>query len=115
MKPIPKPPKFYSEFIKKYPAIGEKYEALGDAVHQQGPLKDRERALIKLAISGSNLYESAFKAHVRKAVTVGITRDEIEHLALLMLPTVGFPTMMVLMGIIEDHFKDAHQGGPTSR
>lgn len=109
MKPIPKPPKFYSEFIRKYPDVGEKYQALGDAVHHQGPLNDRERALIKLAISGSNLYQSAFKAHVRKAVAIGITRDEIEHLALLMLPTVGFPTMMVLMGIIEDQFERTRQ------
>lgn len=117
MKPIPKPPKFYSQFIKKYPLVGAKYEELGEAVHGQGPLNERERALVKMAISGSNLYQSAFKAHVRKALAAGITREEIEHLALLMLPTVGFPTMMVLMGIIEDQFEGgeiqkAHIPGP---
>ena len=107
MKQNPKPPTFYTQFLKKYPVVGAKYEQLGEAVHNQGPLDERERALIKLAISGSNLYQSAFKAHVRKALAAGITRDEIEHLALLMLPTVGFPTMMVLMGIIEDQFEGA--------
>lgn len=101
----PKPPKFYKQFIKKYPVIGSKYEELGEAVHNQGPLNERERALIKLAISGSHLYQSAFKAHVRKAVAAGVTRDEIEHLVLLMLPTVGFPTMMAVMGIMEEQFE----------
>jgi 4-carboxymuconolactone decarboxylase len=101
------PPKFYTEFIAKYPEVGKKYEELGELVHESGPLNDRERALIKLAISGSHLYHSAFKSHLRKAVQAGITRKEIEHVALLMLPTVGFPTMMAVMRLIEDQFQES--------
>jgi 4-carboxymuconolactone decarboxylase len=101
-KALPKPPKFYEQFVKKYPQVAGKYEELGDAVHGLGPLNDRDRALIKLAISGSHLYSSAFKAHIRKAVASGITRDEIEHLVLLFLPTVGFPSMMAAMGILDE-------------
>ncbi len=97
-----KPPRFYEEFLKKYPTVGGKYEELGDAIHDLGPLNERERALVKLAISGSNLYQSAFKAHIRKALASGLTREEIEHVALMMLPTVGFPTMMAAMGIIDE-------------
>jgi 4-carboxymuconolactone decarboxylase len=99
---IPKPPKFYQQFVKRYPDVTKSYEALGDTIHNLGPLNDRERALVKLAISGSNLYSSAFKAHIRKAVASGITRDEIEHLILLFLPTVGFPSMMAAMGILDE-------------
>lgn len=99
---IPKPPKFYQQFVKRYPDVTESYEALGDTIHNLGPLNDRERALVKLAISGSHLYSSAFKAHIRKAVASGITRDEIEHLILLFLPTVGFPSMMAAMGILDE-------------
>ena len=72
MSKIPNPPKFYSEFLTKYPEVGRKYEELGEIVHQQGPLNNRERALIKLAVSGSHLYHSAFKSHIRKAIAVGI-------------------------------------------
>lgn len=97
-----RPPKFYEEFLAKYPAVGAKYEALGDAIHELGPLNDRERALVKLAISGSHLYQSAYKAHIRKALAAGVTREEIEHVALMMLPTVGFPTMMACMGMVEE-------------
>jgi alkylhydroperoxidase/carboxymuconolactone decarboxylase family protein YurZ len=98
------PPKFYTQFLQKYPEVGEKYQELGEAVHNQGPLNEKERALVKLAVSGSHLYHSAFKAHIRKALAVGLTREEIEHVALLMLPTVGFPTMMAMLGLIEEQF-----------
>ncbi len=104
-KQIPKPPKFYEQFFKKYPLIAGKYEELGDAVHDLGPLTERDRALIKMAISGSHLYRSAFKAHIRKAIASGISREEIEHLVLLFLPTVGFPTMMAAMGIAEEQME----------
>lgn len=101
-KALPKPPKFYETFVQKYPSVATKYEELGDAVHDLGPLNERDRALIKLAISGSHLYSSAFKAHIRKASASGISREEIEHLVLLFLPTVGFPAMMAAMGIVEE-------------
>jgi len=100
-----KPPKFYSHFMEKYPEVGRQYEALGEAIHDLGPLTERERALVKLAISGSNLFHSAFKAHIRKGIAAGLTRAEIEQVALLMLPTVGFPTMMAAMGLIEDQLE----------
>lgn len=98
------PPKFYTDFLMKYPEIGKQYEQLGSIVHQMGPLSERERALVKLAISGSHLFHSALKSHIRKAISAGISRSEIEHVALLMLPTIGFPTMMAMMGVIDDQF-----------
>ena len=85
-----------------------RYEQLGEAIHNQGPLSERERALVKLAISGSHLFHSAFKSHIRKALAAGVTREEIEHVALLMMPTIGFPTAMAALGIIEE------QGGRES-
>ena len=100
-----KPPKFYTHFLNKYPDIGKKYEAMGEAIHENGPLSDRERALIKMAVSGSHLFHSAFKSHIRKAIQAGINRDEMEHLALLMIPTVGFPTAMAMLGMIEEQFE----------
>ena len=99
---MPKPPRFYEQFVEKFPQVAGAYEALGDAVHGQGPLSERDRALIKLAISGSHLYSSAFKAHIRKATACGVSREEIEQVVLLLLPTVGFPTMMAAMGIVEE-------------
>jgi len=98
------PPKFYTDFLKKYPEVGKQYEKMGEVVHRQGPLNEREYALVKLAISGSHLFQSAFKSHIRKAVAAGVTRAEIEHVALLTLPTIGFPTMMAMLALIDDQF-----------
>ncbi len=41
-----KPPKFYLDFVEKYPVIAKAYDQLSDAVHEQGPLDDRTRALV---------------------------------------------------------------------
>ncbi|GMU85029.1 MAG: hypothetical protein AMXMBFR48_02710 [Ignavibacteriales bacterium] len=41
-------PKRYKEFMDKYPAVGDAYEKMGEAVHQTGPLDEKTRALIKL-------------------------------------------------------------------
>jgi 4-carboxymuconolactone decarboxylase len=103
-KKLPKPPKFYTDFEKKYPQVAKAYVQLGDAVHDQGPLTERERALIKLAVSGSHRLNSALKSHIRKGVSAGLSRDEMEHVALLLLPTVGFPTTMAMLGVIEEQF-----------
>lgn len=100
-KPEAKPPKFYTDFMEKYPEVGHHYEKMGEAVHELGPLNERECALIKLAISGGHLFQSALKAHIRKALKAGINRGEMEQVALLLLPTLGLPTMMSMLGTIE--------------
>lgn len=105
--PKEKLPKRYSQFLERYPEIAKKYNELGETVHQWGPLDDRTRALVKMAISGSTKQESAFKAHIRKAMVVGVTREEMEHLAFLALPTLGFPSAMLLLSMIDDEFKNA--------
>ena len=98
------PPKWYKQFLSKYPEVGKNYEALRDSVQDAGPLDETTRALVRLAISGSSGLGHAFKVHVRKARDIGVGRDEIEHVALLALPTIGFPSMMSLLALIEEEF-----------
>lgn len=99
-------PKRYQLFLDKYPDIAEAYQNLGEAIHQRGPLDDKTRALIKMAISGSTKQESAFKSHIYKAKALGITKAEMEHVAFLTLPTLGFSTSMMLLSIIDEEFKN---------
>ncbi|MCK6616326.1 MAG: carboxymuconolactone decarboxylase family protein [Cyclobacteriaceae bacterium] len=103
-KKLPKPPKFFTDFEKKYPQVAKAYKQLGDAVHDEGYLTERERALVKLAVSGSHRLTSALKSHIRKGTAAGLTREEMEHVALLLLPTVGFPTTMAMLGVIDEQF-----------
>ncbi|RMF31512.1 MAG: carboxymuconolactone decarboxylase family protein [Bacteroidetes bacterium] len=99
-----KPPKRFQQFTEKYPEIAKAYFELGEAVHKAGPLDDRTRALVKIAISGASRQEGGFHAHVRKARMLGISKEEIQHVVLLSLPTLGFPTMMMLLSWVDDVF-----------
>jgi alkylhydroperoxidase/carboxymuconolactone decarboxylase family protein YurZ len=75
---------------------------LGAAVHAAGPLDEKTRALVKLGIALGSQQEGAVHAHVRKSLEAGASADEIRHVALLSIPTLGFPATMAALTWIED-------------
>jgi 4-carboxymuconolactone decarboxylase len=95
-------PKRFREFRKDFPAVAEAYEYLGQSIHSNGPLRERERALVKFAISIGARLEGAAHAHVRKAAAIGIDREDLRQIALLAIPTIGFPSAMAAMSWIDD-------------
>ncbi|HLB00736.1 MAG TPA: carboxymuconolactone decarboxylase family protein [Bacteroidota bacterium] len=97
-----KPPKRFQRFQKEYKKVADAYERLGTAVHEAGPLDEKTRALVKLAISTGARLEGAVHAHVRKALDVGLTPEELKQVALLALPTIGLPSMMAALSWIDD-------------
>ena len=103
--PKDKTPKSFTRFMEKYPEIGKAYSDLGDAVHKAGPLDEKTRALVKVAISGGAMLEGAFHSHIRKAVKAGATKEELQHIAFLALPTIGFPSTMALLSWIDDIYE----------
>lgn len=99
-------PKRYKMFKEKYSEVADAYEAMGDAVHNAGPLDDKTRALIKVAISTGARLEGAVHSHVRKALKAGCTAEEIRHVAMLSLPTIGLPSMMAALSWVDDILED---------
>jgi 4-carboxymuconolactone decarboxylase len=99
MKPLPKR---YVGFQKQYPGIAEAYEQLGAACHGIGPLDEKTRALVKVALSVGAKLEGGAHSHVRKALEAGVQEDELRHVALLAIPTIGFPSAMAAMSWIDD-------------
>ena len=95
-------PKHFKKFTEDYPKVAKSYEELGDAVHAAGPLDEKTRALIKLAISTGARLEGAVHSHARKALKAGVTKEEMRHTVLLALPTIGLPSMMAAMTWIDD-------------
>ena len=96
--------KIFSQFKEEFPEIHQKHEALGKEVHEKGgPLPEKTRWLIKIAISAACNHKRALETHIRKATAAGVAEDEIKHAILLLVPTAGFPTFMksyaVLKGI----------------
>ena len=95
-------PKRYLQFQKRHPHVFQAYDALGAATAEAGPLTDKTRALVKLAIAAGGQMEGAVHSHTRRAVEAGCSPEEIYHVALLSTTTLGFPTMIKLLSWMED-------------
>lgn len=92
----------YVQFQKRYPKLFAAYDALGNASAEAGPLNGKERALVKLALAIGGQMEGAVHSHTRRAIEAGCTGDEIRHVALLAVTTLGFPTMMKTLSWVDD-------------
>ena len=95
-------PSRFTQFTEQYPEIARAYEQLGAACHLAGPIPKKERALLKLGISMGAWLEGAVHSHVRKSLEAGATPEEIRHVALLALPTLGFPATMAVLTWVDD-------------
>ncbi|WP_236617181.1 carboxymuconolactone decarboxylase family protein [Litchfieldella anticariensis] len=87
---------------ERYPDVWNAYAALGEACAQAGPLDERTRRLVKLALAVGSRSEGAVHSHVRRAVEEGIGAEELKQVALLSIPTAGFPTAVAALTWIED-------------
>ena len=97
-----KVPKRFEKFQKDYPEVSKAYEQLGNAVHSAGSLDDKTRALIKLAISTGAGLEGAVHSHTRKALEIGLSKEDIKQTVLLAIPTIGLPATMAAMSWVDD-------------
>lgn len=99
-------PRPYVRMKESHAEVMGAYERLGRACAEDGPLDARTIALVKLAISSAAGLEGAAHSHARKALDVGCTPDELLHVTLLCVPTIGFPAMMRARGWVEDVLHD---------
>ena len=99
MTQLPQP---YVDFQEQYPDVWRAYDRLGAAVHAAGPLDEKARGLVKLALAIGAGREGAVHAHVRKLVELGVSADEIRQVALLAVTTLGFPATMTGLTWIND-------------
>mgnify|MGYP000953553893 CR=1 FL=1 len=104
-------PRKYLQFLEDYPEVGEAYEAFGTAVGQAGPLDEKTRALVKLAISVGARLEGGAKSHAHKALQAGATPEEVRHVAILAAPTIGFPSMMGALSAVTEVVEEEQARG----
>ena len=97
-----KVPSFYAAFRERYPDIAKAYEALGEASRSAGPLAPAQSELVKLALAAGSRLEGGVHSHVRRALEAGATPEELRHVALLAITTLGFPSAMALRAMIDD-------------
>lgn len=82
-------------FIEQHAEVYESYQEYGKKIDEAGgPLDEKTKRLIKVAISATIQNQYSLTTHIKKALNSGCTMEEIEHTVLLVAPTVGFPAMM---------------------
>lgn len=99
---MPKLPMRYTEFLEKYPDVGQAHHALGDACSAAGPLDEKTRALVRLGIAVGCQHEGAVHSHARRALEAGASAKEIHHAVILSTTTIGFPAMMAALSWVDD-------------
>lgn len=100
-------PKFFEDFRTAYPDVAAHYNDLSEACKKAGPLDPRAAELVKLAISIGAAAEGAAHSHARRALAAGATPEQLEHVALLAITTLGFPRAMTGLAWV----RDVTQGG----
>lgn len=95
-------PKAHTRFIEEFPAVAEAYQRLGAATHAAGPLDQRARQLVKLALAVGAAHEGAVHAHTKKALALGLTPAEIKHVVLLAVTTLGLPNAVAAYTWVND-------------
>ncbi len=103
-------PQPVEEFKNNYADVWNAFTQLGDRCHTAGPLDEKTRRLVKLALAISAGLEGATHSAVRNARASGITPEEMRHVALLALTTLGFPATIRALTWIEDGLKSGEQG-----
>jgi alkylhydroperoxidase/carboxymuconolactone decarboxylase family protein YurZ len=86
----------------RYPTVWSAYERLGEAVADAGPLDAKTRRLVKLALAIGGGSEGAVHSHVRRAVAEGVTVQELRHVMLLAVSSLGLPAAVKAMTWIDD-------------
>jgi len=90
------------EIAERYPDVWAAYARLGEACAEAGPIDAKQRRLLKLALAIGAESEGAVHSHCRRALEEGISRAELEHVALLTIATLGFPAAAAAMSWIWD-------------
>jgi AhpD family alkylhydroperoxidase len=102
LEQLPKP---YLEFRDQFPELAGAYDKLGETAHQSGPLDDKTRQLIKLALSIGAGNEGAVHSHTRRAMHAGATQEEVLHVVALAITSIGFPSTVAAYTWVTDELK----------
>ena len=95
-------PKPVEAFREEYAEVWKAFKQLGDRCHRAGPLDERARRLVKLALAVGAGLEGGTHSAVRNALAAGVTPEEIKHVALLATTTLGLPSTMRALTWISD-------------
>jgi 4-carboxymuconolactone decarboxylase len=94
--------KRYLALKATHPDFMQAMESLGQAARAAGPLDKKTAHLIQLAAAAASHSEGAVHSHTRRALEAGAKPEEIHHTILLLVSTVGFPTVVAALTWADD-------------
>ena len=100
-------PKPVTQFKRLYPNVWKAFTDLGERCHEAGPLDERTRRLVKLALSIGAGLEGATHSAVRNAQKAGLGNEEIRHVVALAVSTLGLPSATRAFTWVQDQLKPA--------
>ena len=84
-------PAAFLQFINRFPKLGTAWDMMREAEAEAGPLDEKTRRLVKLAIAAANEAEGATHSAARKARRAGASLEEMEQVVALAASTMGLP------------------------
>lgn len=79
------------QVAREKPDLWRAFQELGAATSEAGPLDERSRRLVNLALAIGADSEGATHSHTRRALAEGFSAEELEHVAFLAITTLGWP------------------------
>jgi len=95
-------PAQFKKLIRDYPDVCSAFENLGTECHNAGPLNEKARKLAKLGIAIGTGSEGAVHSAVRNALQANVSKEEIMHVGILAITTIGLPHAIAAMSWIKD-------------
>ncbi len=95
-------PKIYEKFQSKFPEVFKEFQQLGKTCRESGPLEKKYQDLANLGIAIGANSRGAVMSQTRKALESGASQEEVAHVVLLSLTTIGFPNMIAAMGWVDE-------------
>jgi 4-carboxymuconolactone decarboxylase len=95
-------PDIYRHFERAFPNVQAAHQELARSCYEAGPLEERTARLVKLGIAIGAQAEGAVRSHTRRALAEEMHPEELRHVGLLALTTIGFPHTVAGLGWIEE-------------
>ncbi len=95
-------PPVFQAMRDSYPAVWDSQWEMNQQCDQSGPLDERTRELIKVAVLAAAGYEQSVKGHTAMALAAGATADEVRQAILLLAGPVGIPAVAYALSWAEE-------------
>jgi len=95
-------PKAVDTFRRDYAEVWQAFNDLGNKCHEAGPLDEKGRRLVKIALCVGAGLEGGTHSAVRNALASGCSVEEIRHVVVLGTSTLGLPASIRALTWIDD-------------